>query len=74
MLEQAVLQAEEQAKALEERMHEEIKRQVQIAISAQRQTSDPRMNVDISPLISSKATALPLSYQFKKIQRCAYRG
>jgi len=36
MLEQAVLQAEERAKALEERMHEEIKRQVQIAISTQR--------------------------------------
>jgi len=49
MLEQAVLQAEERAKALEETMHEKIKRQVQIAISAQRQASDLGMNVDISP-------------------------
>jgi len=52
MLEQAMLQVEERAKALEERMHEQIKRQVQIAIIAQRQASDQGMNVNISPLIS----------------------
>ena len=34
---------------MQARMHDEIRKQVQIAMSAQRQASEPGMNVNISP-------------------------
>jgi len=49
MLEEMVLEAKEREKAMEARMQEEIRKQVQIAMSAQRQASEPGMNVNISP-------------------------
>jgi hypothetical protein len=50
MLEEMVLQAQEREKEMEARMQEEIRKQVQIAMSAQRQASEPGMNVNIRPL------------------------
>jgi hypothetical protein len=49
MLEEMMLQAQEREKAMEARMQEEIRKQVHIAMSAQRQASEPRMNDNISP-------------------------
>ena len=52
MLEEMVLEAKEREKAMEARMQEEIRKQVQIAMSVQRQASEPGINVNISPLVS----------------------
>jgi hypothetical protein len=49
---EALLQAQEREKDMQARMQDEIVKQVQIAMSAQRQASDPGMNINISPLIS----------------------
>ena len=45
---EALLQAQEREKDIQARMHDEIRKQVQIAMSAQRQASDPGINI-ISP-------------------------
>ena len=45
---EALLQAQEREKDMQARMHDEIRKQVQIAMSAQRQGSDPGINI-ISP-------------------------
>ena len=49
---EALLQAQEREKDMQARMQDEIIKQVQIAMSAQRQASDPGININISPLIS----------------------
>jgi len=49
---EALLQAQERKKDMQARMQDEIIKQVQIAMSAQRQASDPGININISPLIS----------------------
>ena len=49
-LEEAVREAQEREKNLKARMQEEIRRQVQIALSASKQASEP--GIDISPLLS----------------------
>jgi hypothetical protein len=48
-LEEAMHKSQEQEKISEARMQEEIRRQVQIAVSASRQASEPGIN--ISPLL-----------------------
>ena len=48
----ALLQAQEREKDMQARMQEEIIKQVQIAMSAQRQASDLGININIIPLIS----------------------
>ena len=45
----ALLQAQEREKDKQARMQDKIIKQVQIAMSAQRQASDPGMNINISP-------------------------
>ena len=42
---EALLQAQGREKDMQARMHDEIRKQVQIAMSAQRQTSDPGINI-----------------------------
>ena len=49
---EALLQAQEREKDMQARMQDEIIKQVQIAMSAQWQASDPGININISPLIS----------------------
>ena len=43
-LEEAMREAQERKKNLEARMQEKIRRQVQIAVSASKQASEPRIN------------------------------
>ena len=49
---EALLQAQEREKDMQARMQDEIIKQVQIAMSAQRQASDSGININISPPIS----------------------
>ena len=49
---ETLLQAQEREKDMQARMQDEIIKQVQIAMSAQRQASDLGININISPLIS----------------------
>ena len=46
---EALLQAQEREKDMQARMQDEIRKQVQIAMSAQRQASDLGININISP-------------------------
>ena len=46
---EALLQAQEREKDMQARMQDEIIKQVQIAMSAQSQASDPEININISP-------------------------
>ena len=46
---EALLQAQEREKDMQARMQDKIIKQVQIAMSAQRQALDPRININISP-------------------------
>ena len=46
---EALLQAQEREKNMQARMQDEIIKQVQIAMSAQRQASDAGININISP-------------------------
>ena len=46
---EVLLEAQEREKDMHARMHDEIRKQVQIAMSAQRQASDPGININISP-------------------------
>ena len=46
---EALLQAQEHEKDMQARMRDEIIKQEQIAMSAQRQASDPEININISP-------------------------
>ena len=55
-------------KNMQARMQDKVIKQVQIVMSAQRQASDAGININISPLISWKATALPRSCQIKMTQ------
>jgi hypothetical protein len=49
---EALLQAQEREKNMQARMQDEIIKQVQIAMSAQRQASDLVININISLMIS----------------------
>ena len=50
---EALLQAQEREKDMQARIQDEIIKQVQIAMSAQRQASDAGININISPSLIS---------------------
>jgi len=62
-LEEAVRKAQERKKNLEARMHEEIRRQVQIAVSASKQASEPGINISQSVQLKSSCTSTEIPNQ-----------